>query len=241
MDVRLKVYLTNVELINQLDVGPAKPESIQRRLRRHGLLTAGTPVQTRRSDGRVAGEQRRYSILNVLSAALVQAGRGDEAAAAAEQATRFEVQHAGWLDPNEPSNGEDCRRLSDALEHAWSASLPQGVTELRGVVSHIDDWVHVRTGLGLAEVVLPRTAPLTLSVGDGVVVLQIASKSAGAWLSRLLPTQPVKTTPDEAGAGLFGDGHIERVTLTSPERAEVFDRLARLSTDREPSRLTLLA
>lgn len=241
MDIRLKVYLTNVELINQLDVGPAKPESIQRRLRRHGLLTAGTPVQTRRSDGRVAGEQRRYSILNVLSAALVQAGRGDDAAAVAEQAARFELQHASGLDRGGPLEDEDCRRLSDALEHAWSVCRPQGVTELRGVVSHIDDWVHVRTGLGLAEVVLPRTPPLTLSIGDGVVVLQIASRSAGAWLSRLLPTEPVETTPDEADAGLFGDDHIDRATRTSEERDGVFDRLARRSADREPSRLTLLA
>lgn len=241
MDVRLKVYLTNVELVSQLDAGTAKPESIQRRLRRHGLLTAGTPVHLRRSDGRVAGEQRLYSILNVLSAALAQAGRHDDAASAAEQAAQFEQHHADWFDRNDPVTNAHGRRLSDALEHAWSTCLPPDVTDLRGVVSHIDDWVHVRTGPGLAEVVLPRSAPLTLSVGDGVVVLQITSTSSGAWLSRLLPCEHLGSTADEAEADLFGDDHIERVTHQSEQRDEVFDRLARRSAGREPSRLTLLA
>lgn len=247
--VRLRPYLSHDELLGYLHSGGAQPASVQRRLRSGRLLTAGTRFRPRRSNGCVDGETRLYSVLNVLAAALAQIGRDEEAAAVADCAARFEQQFANWLTPTGDVLGHARRVLSDALEDTWSNCRPADVTELRGVVTTVDELVHVRTS-DLSELLIPQTnAPWGPRVGDGVVVIQLKTGATGTWLSRLLPAEAVAEDvtardqhDDETESDLlFGTNHIDYVTRSSPSRERAFDQLARTANAQEPSRLTLLA
>ena len=247
IQVRLKPYVSQSELLEFLRGGQAQPASTWRRLRRRGLLTAGAPVYPRTAAGRIEGEQRRYSTLNILAVALEQAGRDDDAATVARCAAEFEDRYSFYLTATEPDLERARRHLSDALETAWTSCRPEGVAELRGVVTRVGDWIRVQTD-ELAEVALPRSTALDVwQVGASVAVVQIATAAVGSWRSLLLPTDPVDSSVaglDDDGedeSGLYGPGRIELLTRLTPERARVYAQLDELLATQEPSRLTLLA